>query len=67
MHRDEIKGKVQQVKGEMKQGIGRATADERLRDEGRADEAEGEVREGVGTVKRNVGDALDNVSDKLKR
>ena len=47
MNRDELDGKVKQVKGKVKQGIGDLTDDEELRDEGVADEAEGEVQEGV--------------------
>ena len=34
MNRDEIKGKVEQVQGKIKEEVGRATSNERLRDEG---------------------------------
>jgi len=63
---DELKGKLNQAKGNIKQGIGKATGNERLRDEGVADEAAGEVQEGIGTVKRKVGDAVKDVGDRIK-
>lgn len=67
MHHDEIKGKIEQVGGKIKQGIGNATGDPALRDEGRADEASGELREGAGKVKRNIGEAIEEVGERIKR
>jgi len=67
MNRDEIKGKFDQAQGKVKEGLGRATADERLRDEGVADQAEGEVREGYGKAKRNIGEAIEDVGERIKR
>ena len=67
MNNSEIKGKVEQVQGKIKQGIGNATGDADLRDEGRADEATGEVREAAGKVKRNVGEAIEEVGERIKR
>jgi uncharacterized protein YjbJ (UPF0337 family) len=63
---DEIKGKLNQAKGRIKQGVGDVTGNERLRDEGVADEAAGDVQEGVGKVKRKVGDAVKDVGDRIK-
>jgi uncharacterized protein YjbJ (UPF0337 family) len=63
---DELKGKLNQAKGNIKQGVGKMTGDERLREEGVADEAAGEVQEGVGTIKRKVGDAVKDVGDRIK-
>ena len=67
MNRDEIKGKVEQAQGKVKEVIGRATSDERLRDEGVADQAGGEVREGYGKVKRNIGEAIEDIGENIKR
>jgi uncharacterized protein YjbJ (UPF0337 family) len=67
MNRDEIKGRTEKLKGKVKQAAGHLTDDERLHDEGVADEAAGEVREGFGRGKRKVGEALDDIADKLKR
>lgn len=63
---DEIKGKLNQAKGQIKQGVGDVTGNERLRDEGVADEAAGDVQEGVGKIKRKVGDAVKDVGDRIK-
>ena len=67
MNKDEVKGKLNQAKGNVKQGIGKATGNQRLRDEGVADEASGDVQEGVGKLKDKVGDAVKNVGDRIKK
>jgi uncharacterized protein YjbJ (UPF0337 family) len=67
MNDDEIKGKVEQAKGKTKQVIGNATGDQRLYDEGVADEASGDVREGYGKVKRNIGEAIEDVGESIKK
>ena len=67
MNKDESKGKLDQVKGRVKQGIGNAIGDERMHDEGVVDEAAGDVQEGVGKLKRKVGDAVKNVGDRIKK
>jgi uncharacterized protein YjbJ (UPF0337 family) len=67
MNKDEVRGKADQIKGRVKQEIGDATADDRLRDEGAADEASGDVQEGFGKARRKVGDAIEDLGDKLKR
>ncbi len=64
---DEIKGKLDQVKGKVKQGIGDATGDQNLHDEGVADQASGEVQEGFGTAKRKVGEAVKDLGDRIKQ
>ena len=45
---DELKGKLNQVKGKIKQGVGDATDDPQLHDEGVADELAGDVQEVLG-------------------
>lgn len=67
MNKDEAKGKLDQVKGKVKQGIGRAAGDDRLHDEGVADEASGHVREGVGKAKDKVGNAVKDLGDRIKK
>lgn len=66
MNRDELDGKGDQVKGKAKQAWGDLTDDERLHDEGVADETAGNVQEGFGKARRKVGEALDDVADKIK-
>ena len=67
MNNDELKGKVDQIKGRAKQAAGDLTDDQRLHDEGAADEAGGELREGVGKARRKVGEAIKDVGDAIKR
>jgi uncharacterized protein YjbJ (UPF0337 family) len=67
MNRDELEGKVDQLKGKVKQAAGDLTDDEKLQDEGVADEAGGDVQEGFGRGRRKVGEAIEDLGDKLKR
>jgi uncharacterized protein YjbJ (UPF0337 family) len=67
MNRDELEGKGEQLKGKVKQAAGDLTDDERLHDEGVADEAAGNVQEGFGKGKRKLGEAIEELGDKLKR
>jgi uncharacterized protein YjbJ (UPF0337 family) len=67
MNRDEFDGKNDQVKGKIKQAAGDLTDNDRLHDEGVADEAAGKVEEGFGRGRRKVGEALNDLGDKLKR
>jgi uncharacterized protein YjbJ (UPF0337 family) len=66
MNRDELDGKTDQIKGRIKQGVGDLTDDQRLHDEGVADEAAGDVQEGFGKARRKVGDAVHDVAHKIK-
>jgi uncharacterized protein YjbJ (UPF0337 family) len=67
MNRDELDGKKEQLKGKIKQATGDLTDDERLHDEGVADETAGDVQEGFGRARRKVGEAIDDIGDKIKR
>jgi uncharacterized protein YjbJ (UPF0337 family) len=66
MNKDELDGKAEKLKGKMKQGAGDMTGDERLRDEGVADEASGEAQEGLGRGRRKVGEAVEDIGDRIK-
>jgi uncharacterized protein YjbJ (UPF0337 family) len=66
MNKDELDGKVDRLKGNIKETIGEATDDESLREEGIADQAAGNVQEGFGKARRKVGDALHEVAHKIK-
>ena len=66
-NRDELDGKTEQVKGRVKQAWGDITDDERLHDEGVADEAAGTVQEGVGKARRKVGEVIEDIGESIKR
>jgi uncharacterized protein YjbJ (UPF0337 family) len=67
MNRDELEGKAEQVKGKVKKAVGDLTDDERLHDEGTADEAAGDVQEGFGRARRKVGEAIEDIGEDIKR
>jgi len=66
-NKDELDGQTDQVKGRMKQAWGDLTNNERLHDEGVADEAGGDVQEGLGRARRKVGDFIEDVGEDIKR
>ena len=67
MNRDEREGKKDQLKGKVKQAAGDLTDDDRLHDEGVADEAAGDVQEGFGRGRSKLGDAIEDLGNKIKR
>lgn len=67
MNKDEMEGKADKAKGEIKQGVGKLTGDERLHDEGVADEAAGRTQEKFGEGKRKLGELVEDLGDKIKR
>ena len=67
MNKDELDGKAEAIKGKMKQAAGDLTDNERLHDEGVADEAAGETQEAMGRGRRKVGEAIEDLGDKIKR
>lgn len=66
-NRDELEGKSESLKGRAKQALGDLTNDERLRDQGAADEAEGEAQATLGKARRKVGEAVEDLGNEIKR
>jgi uncharacterized protein YjbJ (UPF0337 family) len=60
MDKNRIVGPAKEVKGVVKEAIGKATGDARLQAEGRADKAEGKVQ-------KAIGGAMDTMRDALKK
>jgi uncharacterized protein YjbJ (UPF0337 family) len=60
-NKDEVKGKLDQIKGDLKKRTGQALNDRDLEDEGNADKAGGELREGFGTARRKIGEAVKDI------
>lgn len=56
--KDTIKGLANEVSGNVKQAVGDARNDPKLKAEGKAQEGKGEVQQGVGKVKGAVGDRI---------
>jgi uncharacterized protein YjbJ (UPF0337 family) len=51
---DRLKGKAEEIKGDVKQRIGGATKDRSLEGEGALDEAKGKARQAAADVKEKV-------------
>ena len=62
MDKDRIEGSANQVKGAIKEGIGKVTGDAKLQGEGAADKAKGKVQNAVGGVKDAARDLRDGIS-----
>ena len=54
MNDDQLKGKMDQLKGGIKQGVGGAMGDKRTEREGTADRVGGKVQEGIGNLKEKL-------------
>jgi len=67
MNRDELEGKTEELKGKVKKATGDLTGNERLHDEGAADEAAGKVQDTVGKGRRKVGEAIEDLGDQIKK
>jgi uncharacterized protein YjbJ (UPF0337 family) len=67
MNRDELEGKAETLKGKIKKATGDLTDNDRLRDEGAADEAAGKVQDTVGKGRRKVGEAIEDIGNQIKK
>jgi uncharacterized protein YjbJ (UPF0337 family) len=59
MDKDRIKGAAKKVKGSVKESVGNATSNPKLRGEGKADKAAGKVQNTVGGAKDKVRESID--------
>jgi uncharacterized protein YjbJ (UPF0337 family) len=68
MEKEHVTGKMDELKGKVKQGVGKATNNPNLQGEGVVDEAKGKVKQGYGDVKdaikRTDKEAGSDVNDK---
>ena len=51
MDKDRVVGSAKQVKGAVKQAVGKAIGDAKLESEGKADKVEGKVQNTIGGIK----------------
>jgi len=56
---DRVEGMGHQVKGAIKEGIGKVTGDQKTQAEGTAEKAGGKIQNTIGGAKDSVRDALD--------
>ena len=58
MDKDRVTGSAKQVKGAVKQAVGKVIGDAKLESEGKVDKIEGKVQNAIGGIKDTVKDAL---------
>jgi uncharacterized protein YjbJ (UPF0337 family) len=54
MNKDRVAGSAKQIKGTIKELVGKATGDAKLESEGKADKVEGKIQNAVGGIKDTV-------------
>lgn len=67
MNRDEMDGKVEALKGKVKQAVGDLTDNERLKNEGVADEAAGDTQDAIGRGRRKAGEFIEDIGENIKK
>ena len=65
MNKDQVKGRVGQTTGKVKEVAGKLVGNDRLRTEGAAEQVKGKVQAGYGDAKENAKDRVKKVIDKL--
>ncbi len=58
VNKDQVSGVAKQVKGSVKEAVGKATGDRRTQAEGMADKAAGKVQKTYGDAKQKIKDSL---------
>jgi len=58
MDKNRIVGSAKQIKGTVKEEVGKAVGDAKLESEGKADKVEGKVQNAIGGLKDTVKDAF---------
>ena len=64
---DKIKGYANEAAGKVKQGVGKAVGNDRLRAKGVAQEIKGNAQKTMGKAKGAMKDAADKVADKAHK
>jgi uncharacterized protein YjbJ (UPF0337 family) len=57
MDKDRIAGSAKEIRGAVKQSIGKAAGDAKLRSEGKTDKVQGKVQNAFGGLKDSIKDA----------
>lgn len=65
MNKDQVKGRVDQSTGKVKEVAGKLLGNDRLQTEGKAEQVKGKVQAGYGDVKENAKDKLKKAINKL--
>ena len=60
MNKDRIEGSAEQLKGKVKETVGKATGDAKLQGEGKADQIAGKTQNAIGGIKDAAKEALED-------
>lgn len=58
MDKDRVEGSAKQIKGNIKEAVGKVTGDSKTEAEGKADKAEGKVQNTIGGIKDKARELL---------
>ncbi|MEK6334795.1 MAG: CsbD family protein [Acidobacteriota bacterium] len=64
-YEEEIEGKGKQVKGTVKEKLGKLTGHEDLQEQGNQERAEGKIQENLGKARRKIGEAVEDLGDRI--
>jgi uncharacterized protein YjbJ (UPF0337 family) len=65
MNKDQVKGRMEQAKGSVKEATGKVVRSKKLEAEGQIDKATGKTQATYGDVKEDVKDASKHHSDRI--
>jgi uncharacterized protein YjbJ (UPF0337 family) len=61
----ELKGKAKQVKGSVKENLGKVTGDRAMEEEGERDQLKGKIHERASHARRVLGEAVEEVGEHI--
>ena len=64
MNKDQVNGRVETAKGNVKEAAGKLVGNERLTAEGKVEQAAGKVQSTAGDIKSDVGNAIKKAIDR---
>jgi uncharacterized protein YjbJ (UPF0337 family) len=64
-YEDEVKGKAKQVKGTVKEKVGKSIGNPDLEERGSQERFSGQVQERTGKAKRKIGEAVEDLGEKI--
>jgi uncharacterized protein YjbJ (UPF0337 family) len=67
MNKDQVKGKIKEVAGEVQEHTGKAIGSTEQQAKGHAREFEGKTQKAYGDVKENLKDAAKDLNEDIKR
>ena len=65
MNKDQVKGRVEQTSGKVKEVTAKLVGNDRLQSEGMAEQVKGKVQAGYGEAKENAKDKINKAINKL--